>query len=71
MARIVFGDRMDRNVVIQGNINVNSPLVYDDTMTGALKADARAGQSVVISPFILGGAMGPVYAASFAGPVTC
>lgn len=60
MARIVFGDRMDRNVVIQGNINVNSPLVYDDTMTGALKAYARAGQSVVISPFILGGAMGPV-----------
>ncbi len=29
-------------------------------MTGALKAYARAGQSVVISPFILGGAMGPV-----------
>ncbi len=60
MARIVFGDLMDHHAVIQGNINVNSPLVYDDTMTGALKAYARAGQSTVISPFILGGAMGPV-----------
>ena len=60
MARIVFGEQMDRHAVIQGNINVNSPLVYDDTMTGALKAYARAGQSAVISPFILGGAMGPV-----------
>jgi len=61
MARIVFGaDTLDKTHVIQGNINVNSPLVYDNIMTGALKAYVRANQSVVVSPFILGGAMGPV-----------
>ncbi len=61
MARLVFGDAyLEDHCVIQGNINVNSPLVYDHIMTGALKAYARANQSAVISPFILGGAMGPV-----------
>ncbi len=61
MARLVFGrDALEEQCVIQGNINVNSPLVYDQTMSGALKAYARANQSVVVSPFILGGAMGPV-----------
>ncbi len=61
MARLAFGEGyLEKNCVIQGNINVNSPLVYDHVMTGALKAYARANQSVVISPFILGGAMGPV-----------
>ena len=58
---LVFGDAyLEDHCVIQGNINVNSPLVYDEVMSGALKAYARANQSVVVSPFILGGAMGPV-----------
>jgi trimethylamine--corrinoid protein Co-methyltransferase len=61
MARIAFGaDYLEDHCVIQGNINVNSPLVFDDMMTGSLKAYARANQGVVLSPFILGGAMGPV-----------
>ena len=61
MARIVFGrEFMENHCVIQGNINVNSPLVFDATMTGALKAYARANQGCVISPFIVGGAMGPI-----------
>ncbi len=61
MARIAFGAAtLERHCVIQGNINVNSPLVFDDIMTGALKAYARANQGIVLSPFILGGAMGPV-----------
>jgi trimethylamine--corrinoid protein Co-methyltransferase len=61
MARIVFGEAfMENHMVIQGNINVNSPLVYDDTMTGALRTYAAANQGNVISPFILGGAMSPV-----------
>ena len=61
MARIVFGGEfMEEHMVIQGNINVNSPLVYDDTMTGALRAYAGANQGTMISPFILGGAMSPV-----------
>ena len=61
MARIVFGHEfLEQHCVIQGNINVNSPLVWDDVMTGALKTYARANQGCVISPFIIGGAMGPV-----------
>ncbi|MCM2394890.1 trimethylamine methyltransferase family protein [Rhizobium sp. S95] len=61
MARILFGaDFVDQNCVILGNVNVNSPLVWDGTMTKALRAYARANQAAVIVPFILGGAMGPV-----------
>lgn len=64
MARIVFGaDFVDQNCVILGNVNVNSPLVWDGTMTKSLRAYARAGQAAVIVPFILGGAMGPVTSA--------
>jgi Trimethylamine:corrinoid methyltransferase len=61
MARIVFGEAFtDANCVILGNVNVNSPLVWDGTMTKALRAYARANQAGVVVPFILGGAMGPV-----------
>ncbi|MFT5505205.1 MAG: trimethylamine--corrinoid protein Co-methyltransferase [Gammaproteobacteria bacterium] len=61
MAEIVFGaEYMNDHMVIQGNINVNSPLVYDDTMAGALRTYAAANQGTVISPFILSGAMAPV-----------
>jgi trimethylamine:corrinoid methyltransferase-like protein len=41
-------------------INVNSPMVYDATMLGALKVYARANQATIITPFILAGAMSPV-----------
>lgn len=61
MARLVFGEEFtDANCVIMGNVNVNSPLVWDATMTGALKTYAAANQGTVVVPFILGGAMGPV-----------
>ncbi|PKP74520.1 MAG: trimethylamine methyltransferase [Alphaproteobacteria bacterium HGW-Alphaproteobacteria-6] len=61
MARIAFGTGfVEENCVILGNVNVNSPLVWDGTMTRSLRAYARAGQAAVIVPFILGGAMGPV-----------
>lgn len=61
MMRIVFGaDFVDSNCVILGNVNVNSPLVWDNTMTGALRTYAAANQAAVVVPFILGGAMGPV-----------
>lgn len=61
MARMVFGrDFTDKNCVIMGNVNVNSPLVWDGTMTTSLRAYARANQAAIIVPFILGGAMGPV-----------
>ena len=61
LARVAFGaDVVDTNCVILGNVNVNSPLVYDATMTGALRTYAAANQCPVVVPFILGGAMGPV-----------
>ncbi|MBM3572225.1 MAG: trimethylamine methyltransferase, partial [Alphaproteobacteria bacterium] len=37
-----------------------SPMVWDQTMLGALRCYARANQATVISPFILAGAMSPV-----------
>jgi len=61
MSRRLFGaDFVDKNCVILGNVNVNSPLLWDGTMTTAARAYARANQAAVIVPFILGGAMGPV-----------
>jgi trimethylamine---corrinoid protein Co-methyltransferase len=46
MARILFGrDFVEQNCVILGNVNVNSPLVWDGTMTKVLRAYARANQA--------------------------
>jgi len=61
MARLVFGAAfMENNAVMQGNINVNSPLIYDDTMSNALRVYAAANQCVCVSPAIFAGAMGPL-----------
>ena len=61
MSKILFGaDFVDQNCVCTSLININSPLVMDDTMLGALKVYARANQACIISPFIVGGAMSPV-----------
>ncbi|MEL7237619.1 MAG: trimethylamine methyltransferase family protein, partial [Planctomycetota bacterium] len=61
MARIVFGEKfVDENCVLISLINANSPMIFDDTMLGALKVYARANQATVVSPFILAGAMSPV-----------
>jgi trimethylamine--corrinoid protein Co-methyltransferase len=61
MSRILFGEQfVDEHCVILGNVNVNSPLLWDGTMTKSARAYARANQAAVIVPFILGGAMGPV-----------
>lgn len=61
MCRILFGaDFVDQNCVILGNINTNSPLIFDGVMSRALRAYAAANQAAVVVPFILGGAMGPV-----------
>jgi len=61
MARIVFGaDHLEDHCVIMGNVNVNSPLVFDGQVTQVIRHYAAANQGMVICPFILGGAMGPV-----------
>lgn len=67
MARIAFGPSfVESHCVIQGNININSPMVFDDTMSGALRVYAAANQCVAVSPAIFGGAMGPVSPAAIA-----
>jgi trimethylamine--corrinoid protein Co-methyltransferase len=61
MAKLVFGDDfVENNCVTLNLINANSPMVFDETMVGALKVYARHNQACVISPFILSGAMSPV-----------
>jgi trimethylamine--corrinoid protein Co-methyltransferase len=68
MSEILFGrDFVAQNAVMTSLININSPLVFDATMMGALEVYAAAGQAMVISPFIVGGAMAPV---SVAGTLT-
>ncbi len=61
LSKILFGNEfVDQNCVMTSLINLNSPLVMDGTMLGALKVYARANQACIISPFIVGGAMSPV-----------
>ncbi len=61
MLKILFGaEFVDQNCVVVNLINANSPMVWDDTMLGALKVYARNNQGCVVSPFILAGAMSPV-----------
>ena len=61
MSRILFGEEfVANNCVMISLINANSPMTWDDTMLGALKVNARAGQAVITTPFILAGAMSPV-----------
>ena len=65
MARILFGeDFMHDHCVIMGNVNTNSPLHVDRVVTEAIEVYCGAGQGIVVAPFILGGAMGPVTTAA-------
>ncbi|WP_136657800.1 trimethylamine methyltransferase family protein [Nitratireductor sp. XY-223] len=65
MARILFGETFMRdNCVIMGNVNTNSPLHVDKVVTEAIQVYCGAGQGIVVAPFILGGAMGPVTTAA-------
>lgn len=58
MAEIVHGS-LDEPVVF-ANVNVNSPLRFDVRMLEGLLAYAEAGQAVIVTPFLLMGAMAPV-----------
>lgn len=62
MAAIVFGglEEMHHQPVFASNVNVNSPLRYDERMLGGLITYARHGQAVIVTPFILAGAMSPI-----------
>src|SRR3954452_915709 len=61
MARILFGaDFLETNTAVLSLINANSPLVWDGTMLGTLRAYAELNQATLEAPFILAGAMSRV-----------
>lgn len=62
MAAIVFGgmDEVRRQPVFAAIVNANSPLRWDTSMLGGLITYARGGQPLVVTPFILAGAMSPI-----------
>lgn len=62
MGEILFGGReaIEKTPVSISLINCNSPLRWDDRMLDALFEYSSAAQPVVLTPFILMGAMSPV-----------
>ena len=58
----MFGGEAEirREPVLSAVVNVNSPLRFDERMLGGLLTYARYRQPVVVTPFILAGAMSPV-----------
>lgn len=63
MCAILFGEEfMEAHPVTTGNCNGNSPLVWDETMLGAMRAFCKRNQPVLCSPFVLGGANTPASA---------
>jgi trimethylamine---corrinoid protein Co-methyltransferase len=62
MTEILHGGReaIEETPAVISLINVNSPLRYDDRMLAAMFEYVRAGQPVIITPFLLMGAMSPV-----------
>lgn len=65
MAEIIHGKAaMERRCVIMGNVNTNSPLLVDKVVTEAIRTYAARGQGMIVAPFILTGAMGPVSTAA-------
>src|SRR6202142_2631019 len=65
LARVLFGaEYLETHPVVLGNINSNSPLVFDGRMLGSLREFAGANQGTIIVPAVLAGAMGPGPAAA-------
>ena len=62
MGEILFGGReaIEKTPVSISLVNCNSPLRWDDRMLDALFEYAEANQALVLTPFILMGAMSPV-----------
>jgi trimethylamine---corrinoid protein Co-methyltransferase len=60
IVKILFGaEFVETHAVVTANINGNSPLVWDETMLGAMRVITRHNQPVLCSPFVLGGANTP------------
>ena len=60
MCKIVFGEDFAQNHCCTTSlINANSPLVWDETMLGALRTYAQNNHAVMCSPFSMAGASSP------------
>jgi trimethylamine--corrinoid protein Co-methyltransferase len=60
MSEILFGaEAIQANPATISLINASSPLRFDDRMFGALEVYAKARQAVLVTPFIIAGAMSP------------
>ena len=65
MVETMFGaDVMEEHVCIMANVNTNSPLLVDRVVSEAIQVYSSRGQAMVVTPFILTGAMGPVSTAA-------
>jgi trimethylamine---corrinoid protein Co-methyltransferase len=62
MAEIIHGGRkaIEDTPALISLVNCNSPLRWDDRMLDSLREYVLAGQPVVVTPFLLMGAMSPV-----------
>jgi trimethylamine---corrinoid protein Co-methyltransferase len=62
MGEILFGgaDAIEQTSASLSLINVNSPLRFDDRMLSALHEYVKRNQAVIVTPFLLMGAMSPV-----------
>jgi trimethylamine--corrinoid protein Co-methyltransferase len=62
MGEILFGgsDAIEQTPASLSLINVNSPLRFDDRMLAALHEYVKRNQAVIVTPFLLMGAMSPV-----------
>ncbi len=71
MMKIVFGEQfVVNNAVTTSLLNCNSPLVWDQTMLGALKVYAANNQAVLISPFSMAAASTPASTVGTMGVIT-
>jgi trimethylamine--corrinoid protein Co-methyltransferase len=60
ISEILFGaDAIKKNPATLSLINASSPLRFDDRMFGALEVYAKANQAVLVTPFLVAGAMSP------------
>lgn len=60
MCEILFGkEAMQQNPATISLINISSPRRHDDRMLGCMKVYAKARQAMIITPFLMAGAMSP------------
>ena len=72
MTRILFGgDFLEGHTAVIALCNANSPLAWDFNMLGSAKVYAENNQGVIITPFVLAGAMAPVTVVFPQGDMSC